>query len=397
MSSGGWGDALRDALSGLGSEVLHPLTSAALAEDLIAMRKAIEGLEAQFSRRLLHFDRTHAFAATSSDSTQAFLRTQLHMTGAGAADRVRVARQLEELPSTFAVLNAGAISYTHAAMIARTADKVGREAFGNAEAILLPVAIRSDPSDLARCTRSLRHCIDGEGVLREDGESFERRWLDLHQGLEGMWFLNGVLDRETGDGLRTVLESLQPPPAADDNRRAWQRRADALGELVRRQLDGGELPRSGKVKPHLMLIASAETLRKEPGVPGADLQFGGMVAAETARRLACDCSVTAVGVDSDGEPVGLGRTRRLVNARLWRLLVLRDRGCRFPGCGCPVSWTDAHHLQAWIEGGKTEVQNLVLLCRRHHRKVHEGGWSIEWDSGGRLLAHPPPLQRARAA
>ena len=70
MASGGWGDALLDALSGLGSEDLHPLTSAALAEDLVAMRKAIEGLEAQFSRRLLHFDRSHGFAATSSDSSR---------------------------------------------------------------------------------------------------------------------------------------------------------------------------------------------------------------------------------------------------------------------------------------------------------------------------------------
>jgi len=138
----------------LGREDLHPLTSAALADDLVAIRKAIEGLEAQFSRRLHHFDRSRGFAATHSDSTQAWLRYELHMTGAGAADRVRVSRRLDELPSTFAVLNAGAISYTHAAMIARTADRVGMQAFGNAEAILLPVALQSDPSDLARCTRS---------------------------------------------------------------------------------------------------------------------------------------------------------------------------------------------------------------------------------------------------
>jgi len=122
-----------------------------------------------------------------------------------------------------------------------------------------------------------------------------------------------------------------------------------------------------------------------------------MVHPEVARRLACDSSVSTVCVGPDGEPIGLGRTRRTVNARLWKLLVLRDCGCRFPGCGAPVSWTDAHHIRAWFDGGPTEMSNLVLLCRRHHRRVHEDGWSLEWGEGGEMVAHPPWEQPTRAA
>jgi hypothetical protein len=88
-------------------------------------------------------------------------------------------------------------------------------------------------------------------------------------------------------------------------------------------------------------------------------------------------------------PLAVGRTTRLISPPLWRGLVVRDKGCRFPGCDMPAPWTDGHHLIPWEDGGETELANLCLLCRRHHRMVHEGGWRLAGDPNRELIAIPP--------
>jgi Domain of unknown function (DUF222) len=178
-------------------------------------------------------------------------------------------------------------------------------------------------------------------------------------------------------------------PQAGDNRSGAQRRADALVELARQKLNSGELPQVGGHKPHLSVLVRAETLRGEPGAEAADLEWGGAVPDESALRLACDCALTEVTIDKDGNPLHVGRTRRSVHPSQKRALVVRDRHCRFTGCDAPVEWTDAHHLRHWIHGGPTLLWNLVLLCGRHHRLVHEGGWKLEPDARGELVAVPP--------
>ncbi len=96
-------------------------------------------------------------------------------------------------------------------------------------------------------------------------------------------------------------------------------------------------------------------------------------------RVACDAQLTALLLDEHGVVVDLGRTRRLFSPQQRRLLAARDGGCRFPGCDRPPAHTDAHHLVSWLDGGTTDVTNAMLLCRHHHRAVHEGGWSTESD------------------
>jgi hypothetical protein len=99
-------------------------------------------------------------------------------------------------------------------------------------------------------------------------------------------------------------------------------------------------------------------------------------------RIACDASVSRVLLSPDGVPVELGRSVRLFTAGQRRLLALRDAGCRFPGCHRPPSFTDAHHVQSWLDGGASDVSNGLLLCRFHHRLVHEGGWTIRVTGRG---------------
>ena len=123
---------------------------------------------------------------------------------------------------------------------------------------------------------------------------------------------------------------------------------------------------------------------------GSDAEVA--VPAVTASRMLCDAVVEGLVCDENGDPLRLGRRRRVVSPRLRRALWFRDRGCRFPGC-THRGWLDAHHIVHWLEHGETEQENLVLLCRSHHRFVHEQRWTITGDTVGELYFHSPKGRR----
>jgi len=113
------------------------------------------------------------------------------------------------------------------------------------------------------------------------------------------------------------------------------------------------------------------------------LEDGQVLPPSVAERLACDAVVVELR-ERDGLPIDLGRSRRTVSPRLRTALKTRDRGCRFPGCPVPVRRTHAHHLQHWAQGGGTDLSNLVSLCGFHHRRLHEGAYSIRRERDGSL-------------
>jgi hypothetical protein len=120
-----------------------------------------------------------------------------------------------------------------------------------------------------------------------------------------------------------------------------------------------------------------------------DLERVGPIARATACRLTCDSTITRVVLAGRSEILDLGRSTRLVTERLRHGLVIRDRGCCFPGCDRPPEWCDAHHVKHWAEGGQTSPENLVLLCRRHHVLCHEGGWHLARGPDGTVTATRP--------
>jgi hypothetical protein len=89
------------------------------------------------------------------------------------------------------------------------------------------------------------------------------------------------------------------------------------------------------------------------------------------------------------QPLEVGRATRVIQPAQRSALAVRDRGCVFPDCTRPIAWCEAHHLRHWLHGGPTDLANLALLCRAHHRAVHEGGWQLQRDPDGRLIATPP--------
>src|SRR5437016_4010003 len=125
------------------------------------------------------------------------------------------------------------------------------------------------------------------------------------------------------------------------------------------------------------------------GAPAGELEFSAApIAGATVQRLACDAGATRVLLGPDSAVVDVGRARRLPSASTRRGLAARDRGCVWPGCERPASWTSAHHLQHWAQGGNTDMANLVLVCYRHHWKVHEGGWQLVRGDDPAVLAVP---------
>jgi hypothetical protein len=247
--------------------------------------------------------------------------------------------------------------------------------------------------------------------------------LWLAPTFEGMVAVEGRLEPEAGQTLLAALEPLARPTDAADPRSGGQRRADALAELARRALEAGRLPQAGGVRPQLTVVVDLDSLLGRPASVGGEVGGVGPLDPEGCRRVACDSSVTRVlvtrhpGTDAPpmaGDPSGLagrlgaamaklppvlggaptqplevGRTSRVVQPAQRVALAVRDGGCVFPGCDRPLAWCEAHHVVHWLDGGPTDLANLALLCRAHHRAVHEGGWRLRRDPDGRLTATPP--------
>ena len=367
----------------LAGEDVSELPEAALAEELVEIRQGIDRLEAEFARRLALFARRRGYAADGSLSLAAWLRHNCGMSFGNACEKAIIARQFDQLPATASAFAAGAFGYDSARILARTASLVGIDAYRPGEAAMVEAAQRLEPGQLRLAAAALRHCVDPDGSLADSEEAHSLRSLKIGTGWKGRYVVNGEFDPEGGAAIVEALNALIGPRCPDDERQPWQRRADALVELCRQRLDAGTLPEVAGQKPHLSLL-----VRSTDGGAG-ELEWGGMLPSASVLRLACDSALAVLVADVDGEPVATSNTVRTVPPSVRRALVARDRGCRFPGCDRPADWTDGHHLQHWARGGETKLRNLVLLCRRHHRRIHEGGWRLAWGDGGKLLASAP--------
>jgi hypothetical protein len=181
-----------------------------------------------------------------------------------------------------------------------------------------------------------------------------------------------------GAAVRSALEPLARPSGEHDDRNREQRLADAVVELS-----------MGRRPAALQVTATLETLKGLAGAAAAEMEFSLPISAASVQRLACDCSVTRVLLSQESMVIDVGRTRRVIPGSLRRALHARDGHCQWPGCERAASLCQGHHLVHWISGGETRLDNLILLCNRHHRMVHESGWQLIKAQRGKLIAIPP--------
>jgi hypothetical protein len=410
---------------------------------VLVLRGLLERLEGQWLRELAAVDARGAAGAeddTPAASTAGWLRRRARLGATDAHQRVRVARALHRGPlgGTAKALADGEISSTHAAVLAGGTQDLPAGTAAEAEPVLVAAARRLDPPRLRRLVAHLAVVADPDAAQEQAQRQHGRRGLWVSPTLAGMVALDGLLDPEAGATLLAALEPLARPSGAEDERSGAQRRPAA-----RRRAGRAGPPRAGRrpaappggVRPQLTVtVELASLLTAEGGLPGGDGGVVGPLPTQTVRRLACDAALTRVLVtrhphhhpghhhpghagrgDEDGhggpgglaarlqtalallpaalggaptQPLEVGRATRVVTAAQRAALAVRDGGCVFPGCDRPVAWCDAHHLRHWLHGGPTDLANLALLCRAHHRAVHEGG---------QRLHHQPDRRQPTAA
>jgi hypothetical protein len=298
---------LAAAVDQLATEDLDALPDAEAARRVLVLRRLIERLEGHWLRELAAVDGRGAAGADQdipAESTAGWLRNRTRMGHSDAHHRVRIARALHRGPlgGTGQALADGEISYPHAAALTRATQDLPVGTVTAAEPVLLAAARRLDPPALRKVVGHLCEVADPQAAEQQTLRRHDRRGLWVAPTFEGMVAIDGLLDPEASETLLTALEPLARPSTADDDRSATQRRADALTELARRALEGGRLPKTGGVRPQVAVTIELASLLGQPGLPGAEGAWVGPLPAETARRLACDATLTRVLVTRDRDP-----------------------------------------------------------------------------------------------
>ena len=439
MSSSRVSDAIAAAVSGVeglagvpwaqveGAELL------AAAVDLGRMKAIVDGALVVAAERL---EVTDAGAAAGWASAKDLLT---HVTGGrkGAGPGlVRVARHTADLPVVREALAAGEISLAQAGVIGgRVATLPQVPALRNQATGALLELVRThrfDATDLDRSFAEIVHELDPDGTLLGDDRdkdlkergAHQARFLTLTPDTLGGVRIKGYATLEEAELVKATLMPLAAPlvtepgacggdPSAvrgrdehghrtgsrcpdpvcphdgQDPREAGARLWDALVEACSRLAATDSLPHAHGSTARIAVTTSYDDLRAGLGAGGV-LPTGERLSAAAVRRLACDAEIIPAVLGTDSQILDVGRTNRLVTAAIWPALVLRDRHCAFPGCTRLPIACDAHHIRHWADGGQTSLDNLVLLCRRHHTMTHQTPWQVHLDPRTRRPVWTPP-------
>jgi hypothetical protein len=351
-----------------------------LEEEITTLAAHIHAAEHRFLELIAEFDRRGGWKLGGHRNCAEWLHFATGLSRGAARERVRAARALRRMPLTSEAMSRGELSFSKVRALTRVVDDlagtgpgaedgadVGDPEAGAAgvadsarEAELLAYARQCPTAEVERLVRGWRLTSAADEVELERRRHASRYVAVSPQG-------DGESD---GDASGTGCSCSQPPLSG-----TRAERYQVVLHVDQATLRGDE----GGADP---VGAAAET--DAPGDPGAGprshLSDGTRVSAETARRLGCDAAAVTVLRGSDGSVLDVGRRTRTIPPALRRALEIRDGGCRFPGCG--LRFCDSHHIVHWALGGETKLENLVLLCRHHHRGMHEGGFKVRMGRDG---------------
>jgi hypothetical protein len=417
-------DLIRQGLALIAGEDRSEWSGSLRAAVVEELSEVCERAEAERIRAVGEWDADTSWAADGALSAPSWLAAHTRVSKAKAARLVRTARLARRYDRVGVALASGALSSAHAEVLA-TATR-GREVLVQRdESVLVDIAPTLSVDDFTTAMQHWRAAADDE-MAREDAQlAFAERAVSHATTLFGRVDVRMSFDADGGATVIGALQAYDPGPdrspedggPADGPRTLQQRHADAMVQLcaealARRQASGHPTPGiDGMIDVALLdSVGSgngadlADTSRVEthmlPWDPArrCELDAVGPVARDVLIRRACDAAVGRIVLRGRSEVLDVGRRTRIVPRALRRAIERRDRGCAFPGCTASVRWCDVHHLVHWADGGTTDLDNCVLLCRRHHLLCHEGGWRIARSPEGPVEivergpdpCHPPP-------
>lgn len=356
----------------------------------------------RLSRRLAHAqvvalgqaNGTGLAVRDGATSLAAWLRAAADVPNATSKARLALSVALRRRPATGTAFAAGDISMDAATAVCAALDSlpaaVPAALIGEVERLLVETAHDEGVRAVTRTAAEVTHRFAPEELEAEEHAQRDRNRLRMTLRPDGTVGLRGLLDKEAGALAYALLGPLAAPaPAVDgtpDLRDAEARYGSALIRVLELASQAG--PDARGERPQIVVTIGLKALQRELGSAPGRLNTGIPISAAAARRLACDAGIIPVVLSTTSEPLDVGRASRSVPAPLRRALVARDHGCAFPGCDRPASWCDAHHAKHWCDGGTTAIDNLVLVCARHHGIVHHDGWTVQVVDG--LPTFKPP-------
>jgi hypothetical protein len=368
----------------------HVAALARLGDEIAELSAHLDAATARLLILIREFDEREGWA-NGFRSCAEWLSWRVGLDPGAARERVRVARALPGLPRLAEALARGELSYAKVRALTRVATPETEER-------LLQVGRSGTADHVERIVRAWRR-IDRRLEAKEAAARHAARSLHVFEDMDGMTVVRGRLTPEVGALLRRALEAgrealyprrpepVTPSEPPEPRPSQMQRNADALVLLAETALHHELDPGAPGERYQVVVHVDAPVLG-DPTEPGqSELEEGSRVSAETSRRLACDASRVVMWHDESGQVVEVGARTRTIPPAMRRALHYRDRGCRFPGCGVGV--TQGHHLRHWAQGGPTTLSNLASLCVRHHRAVHEEGFSVEPRPDGLLVFRRP--------
>jgi Domain of unknown function (DUF222)/HNH endonuclease len=357
-----------------------------LGDEIAELAAHLDAATARLLDLIREFD---AMAGWNSGfrSCAAWLTWRVGLAPGAAREHVRVARALGGLPRLAQALARGEISYSKARALTRVAT-------AETEERLLAVGRAGTAEHVERIVRGWRK-LDAQAEAREAARRHASRALHVYPNSDGTVRVRGRLTAEGGALLvqalsaarETLYRARRDQAPETDPTTMEQQQADALALLAETALHHGIDPGTPGERYQVVVHVDAEVLADAEQPGQSVLEDGARVPAGTSQRLACDASRVIMRHGPDGRVVEVGARTRTIPPALRRALHHRDRHCRFPGCS--VRFAQGHHIRHWAQGGPTVLSNLAMLCRRHHRAVHEEGFRVQRDPDGELRFHRP--------
>ena len=312
----------------------------------------------------------------------AWCRIHLGWTNQTANRHLRTGRRLRGLPVTADAWLNGALSDGQIEVVVACVTDRRAELWAEHEAAVVPLLA---PLDLQQTNQAMQEWAAKADAIRDEDDppAEPTAKATFVKTLDGRGYLNGSFDAEHTELIATALRLAD---SGDLETPAAERQGQALVDIFRHFLDHQKTKVAGRHRPHLNIVIDHDAFADEqPGRTTSGVPLPGLV----VRKIACDASIHRVITDGLGSILDYGRSTRTIPPAVYTALVLRDWGCRFPGCDRPAEWCEGHHVWHWEDGGPTNMGNLVLLCCNHHHRVHLPGWHIKLRPDGTVEVTNP--------